>query len=150
MRSKLLLLAIVLVTATTPNYVHAQDVESRIAAIAMALAEVRRALPPGTVNVHLPPQSLRSSEISREEGVGAAKRVGYSVSEDSTGIAGHPAAIHLRLESATIEPDFAKILVAIAIKKPAGGYLTGRTDAVILTRVDGQWHVKDSHLNTVQ
>ena len=141
MRWRFLLLALLLVIAPIPRDARAQDTTSRIEVLAMALEAVLGEKP-GRVIVHLPPQSLQSSGISRSEIVEAAKRVRYTATDDPKGIIGPPVETYLRLEHASVGAKEASVLVAIARRKPDGSYIQGRIDKVILTRADGQWQVK--------
>ena len=140
MRWRFLLLPLLLVIAPIARDARAQDTASRIEVLAMALAAVRGEKS-GRVIVHLPPQSLQSSDISRSEIVEAAKRVGYTATDDPKGITGPPVQAYLRLVHARVGANEASALIAIARRKPDGSYIQGRIDKAILTRADGRWQV---------
>lgn len=154
MRSNLLLLAGLLVSATGAREARAQASESRIAVFAIALGEIRRGFP-GKVNLNLPPQSAASlgisRGISRTEAFEVAKRLQYTVSEDPKGFADHPADIQLAVRGATISATDARILIMRAVRQPNGKFAGGaETYAVDLTRVDGRWQVMKTGLYSVQ
>ena len=144
------LLAIALVSAAVAAEGRAQDAESRITAIALALEEMRDGRP-GNVNLFLPPPPHNPSGFSRAEAADAAKRLRYTLSEDVKGVAGHPADIHLMLEGASIGADLARVFVVRVVKQPDGTYAGGTaTFAVELTRVAGGWKVNRTYLLSVR
>ena len=154
MRSKLILLAVLLVSATGAREARAQDSESRMAVIANALSEIRRGYP-GRANLNFPPQSAApqgiSRGISRTEALGVAKRLGYSLSEDPKGFTDHPADIQLAVRGVSITPTDARILVMRAVRQPNGKFAGGaETYAVDLSKVDGRWQVRKTGLFSVQ
>ena len=149
MRSKLIMLAIVIVSMTLPQVVRAQDSESRVEAITAALGEIRRGLP-GKANLNVPPQPGAPTGFSRNDAIGAAKRLQLTINENANGFAGHPADVQLAVRGAAIGADAAKILLMRAVKKPDGKYEgTAETIAVDLERVSGRWQVKKSYVHSV-
>ena len=148
MRSKLVLLAAVLMSAAGPHSAPAQESESRIGAIAMALEEIRRGFP-GNANLILPPQPMTLFGFTRSEALSAAKRVQITVSADSSGFA-HPAEIQLVVRAAFIEADEAKILLMRAVRQPNGTFAhTASTYAVDLVRVGGRWQIKKTYFHSI-
>ncbi len=146
MRTKLLLLVM---SMAVPVAAPAQNSESRMDAIAVALGEMRRGLR-GKINLNVPPQPDALVGVSREEAKGAAKRLQLTVIEDPSGFARHPADVQLAVRGATIGADSAKILLMRAVRMPNGEYEgTAATYAVDLERVDGRWKVKKAYFHSV-
>ena len=149
MRSKIVLLAVVLISAASPHSASAQESESRIEAIAMALQEIRRGFP-GNANLNLPPEPMTLFGLTRSEALSAAKRFQITVSSDSIGFAAHPAEIQLAVRAAFIEADEAKILLMRAVRQPNGTFAhTASTYAVDLVRVGGRWQIKKTYFHSI-
>ena len=149
MRSKLVLLAVVLISAAASHSALAQESESRIAAIALALEEIQRGFP-GKANLNLPPHHVTLFGLTRSEAMSAAKRLQLTVNDHSSGFVSPLGDIQLEVRGAFIRADEAKILLMRAVRQLDGTFAhTASTYAVDLVRVGGRWQVEKTYFHSI-